>query len=332
MMKQLQNSILPVTITLLLFFLFKQLEDNFGTAKRPEIQSNSASLWSFASATVVNNDTEKTAPAEKISAPQRIHPVRITGDIYFAGEQVPLHDLEVRERFDRELLVNTFWHSNTMLSYKLSNKYFETIEPILKKHGIPEDFKYLAVAESGLRHVVSPAGAAGFWQFLASTGKEFGLEVTPEVDERYDLAKATEAACKYLLNAKKKFGSWTLAAASYNVGMARIEKSIEKQKVDSYYDLYLNDETSRYVFRILAFKMLFENPEDFGFNIHREDLYENYKYREIVVNTSIPDLAQYAINVGTNYKMLKHLNPWLRDSKLTVTAGKQYTLKVPVEN
>jgi membrane-bound lytic murein transglycosylase D len=329
-MKQLQNSWMPVAITLLLFLVFKQLEESFGVPKRPQIQSNTAGLWSF-NTSPTNSEVNVDVSADKVAAPQRIHPVRITGPVSFAGEQVPLHDMEVRERFDRELMVNTFWHSNTMLSYKLSQKYFETIEPILKKHGIPDDFKYLPVAESGFRHVVSPAGAAGFWQFLASTGKEFGLEVGNEVDERYHLERATEAACRYLLDAKRKFGSWTLAAASYNVGIARIEKALDKQKVDSYYDLYLNDETARYVFRILAFKMLFENPEDFGFNIYREDLYENYKYKEVEVTHTIPDLIQFALNSGTNYKMLKHMNPWLRDSKLTVAPGKSYTLKIPVE-
>lgn len=317
-----------VTFLLLIAFVF--FGEKFDINKGPNVVTNTASFFSVSS--LNNTPCAEETNKETFNAPQRVHPVRITGDITFAGEEVPLKNLEVRERFDRELMVNTFWHSNTMLSFKLAEKHFEIIEPILKKNGLPDDFKYLAVAESGLRHVVSPAGAAGFWQFLSATGKQYKLEITTEVDERYDLEKSTEAACKYLNDAKKKFGNWTLAAASYNVGMARIESRLKEQKVDNYYDLYLNEETSRYIFRILAYKMLFENPTQFGFHINKEDLYENYEFRKIEVSQTIPDLAQFAIDNGTNYKMLKYMNPWLIDTKLTVAAGKSYTLKIAIEN
>ena len=265
-----------------------------------------------------------------ISAPQRISPVRIIGDVFFANERVPLNDQEVRERFDRELLVNTFWHSNTMLNYKLSSKFFDDIEKILEENGIPGDFKYLAVAESGLRNVVSPAGAAGYWQFLKSTGLQYGLEINNEVDERYDYVKATHAACDYLKDAKKKFGSWTLAAASYNIGMGRLYKRLNEQQVSNYYDLYLNSETSRYIFRILSYKMVFENPDKYGFNFREGDLYQPYQFSQVVVENSIEDLAQFAIDNGTSYKMLKVVNPWLTSTKLTISVGNSYTIKIPI--
>ncbi len=263
------------------------------------------------------------------SSPQRVHPVRIHGTIDLAGEVVPLHDMEIRERFDRELLVNTFWHSNTMFNYKLANKYFRDIEKILAQNGIPSDFKYLAVAESGLRNVVSYAGAAGFWQFLKSTGIEYGLVINDQVDERYNYEKATLAACKYLKEAYNKFGSWTLAAASYNVGMGKLNKRLNEQKATNYYDLYLNDETSRYIFRILAYKVLFENPEKFGYFFEKDDLYNPYEVREFYIDQSIEDLAQFAIDNGTTYKMLRVVNPWLRGSKLSVGEGNNYIVKIP---
>ena len=216
-----------------------------------------------------------------------------------------------------------------MLNYKLAHKYFADIEAILKQNGVPADFKYLAVAESGLRNVVSPAGAAGFWQFLKSTGLEYGLEINNEVDERYDYEKATLAACKYLKDAKAKFGSWTLAAASYNVGMGKLDQRLEEQKVDNYYDLYLNSETSRYIFRILSYKMVFENPKKFGFHFKASDLYEPFEYKKVVVENSIPDLAQFAIDNGTTYKMLKIVNPWLTSTKLTISTGNSYVIKIP---
>ena len=191
------------------------------------------------------------------------------------------------------------------------------------------DFKYLAIAESGLRNLVSPAKAVGFWQILSSTGKSYGLEVTDQVDERYDYVKSTEAACDYLLEAYEKFGNWTLAAASYNMGMGGVSSRLKEQQVENYYDLYLNTETSRYVFRILALKHLFENQELYGFSITEDQLYQQEEFHEVEVSTSISSLATYAKEQGTNYKTLKLLNPWLRSSGLTVSSGNSYTLRLP---
>jgi len=318
--------LMPVFVTAVTLILFKTLVMSLTNHSKPLPKAKLAGLSLFSTCEEDNNSIKEI----ELTAPQRIHPVRISGKILFAGEEVPLYDREVRERFDRELLVNTFWHSNTMLNYKLSNKYFKDIERILEENGVPSDFKYLAVAESGLRNVVSPAGATGFWQFLKSTGLSYDLEINNEVDERYDYEKATLAACKYLKEAKEKFGSWTLAAASYNVGMGKLNQRLSEQKVDNYYDLYLNSETSRYVFRILSFKMVFENPKEFGFHFKDGDLYEPYEYKNVIVEKSIPDLAQFAIDNGTTYKMLKIVNPWLISNKLTVSAGNSYVIKIPI--
>tara|TARA_B110000037_G_C17124862_1_gene507605 strand:- start:5833 stop:6789 length:957 start_codon:yes stop_codon:yes gene_type:complete len=270
-------------------------------------------------------------PTEKVEAlpPQRVHPVRISDDVFFAGEKVPLNDLDVRERFDKELMVNTFWHSNTMLNYKLANKYFEIIDKILVEEGIPLDFRYLAVAESGLRNVRSPAGACGMWQIMKATGKSYGLSVNDEIDERYHLEKATKVACDYLNEANKKFGSWALAAASYNMGMPSLQKRLNEQLVDNYYDLYLNTETARYMYRILAYKIVFENTKKFGLNIEEQDLYEPLEYENIDMGSTIEDLAQFAKSHNTTYKMLKVANPWLRAKSLTIKEGEVITLKLP---
>jgi len=261
--------------------------------------------------------------------PQRVHPVRISGEVMFAGEKVPLNDHDVRERFDRELMVNTFWHSNTLLNFKLANKYFEIIDSILIEEGIPLDFRYLAVAESGLRNISSPAKAAGFWQIMKATGKFYGLTINDEVDERYHLEKATHVACVYLKEAKQKFGTWALAAASYNMGMPKLQKRIDEQMVETYYDLYLNTETARYMYRILAFKMVFENPHKFGLFLEDEDLYEPLEYTTMNIGGTIEDLAQFAKDKNTTYKMLKIANPWLRGKSLTIKDNQVYKIKIP---
>jgi hypothetical protein len=213
--------------------------------------------------------------------------------------------------------------------FKLKNRTFPEIEKILREEGVPEDFKYLALAESGLRNVVSPSKATGVWQFLEGTGKNFGLEVGEEVDERYHLEKSTRAACKYLKKTKEEFGSWALAAASYNMGTSGLRKVMEKQQMNSYFDLYLNEETSRYVFRIIALKEIFNSPERYGFYMEQEDLYEVIPTRTVAVDTTVNDLAAFAIEQGSNYKMLKLLNPWLRSDKLTNTTGKKYKIELP---
>ncbi|MFD2036422.1 lytic transglycosylase domain-containing protein [Belliella marina] len=249
--------------------------------------------------------------------------------INFAGEDVPLKIDDVRERFEREIYVNAYWQSNMILLMKRSGKYLPTIEKILKDYNVPEDFKYLAMAESGLLNVVSPAGARGFWQFMPATAKEYNLEVSNEVDERYHLEKSTIAACKYLKAAYARFGSWTSVAASYNMGMGGLSKRKSEQKQVNYYDLLLNDETSRYLFRILAFKEIFENPENYGFSLQKEDYYTLPVLRELVVKQSIDDLADWAIRHNSTYKTLKIHNPWLRSDKLKIKKEREYTIKLP---
>jgi hypothetical protein len=250
--------------------------------------------------------------------------------IDFAGEQAPLQITDVRERLDRELLINANLDATTLLILKRANRAFPVIEPILAKYNVPDDFKYLAVIESALVNAVSPAGARGVWQFMPQTAKEIGMEVNESVDERYHLEKSTEAACKYLLDAKAKFGSWTLAAASYNGGMTGVNKQIEMQKVSSYYDLLLNDETSRYVFRILALKEIMKAPAKYGFTVNTEQLYVNLPTKKLEIDSSIDDLATFAKSQGINYKILKIHNPWLRDKKLVNVSRKKYEIQIPL--
>lgn len=252
-----------------------------------------------------------------------------TSNIYFANERVPLENPDIWERYDKELLKNTYWQSNTLLLFKRAAKYFPIIEPILKKNNIPNDFKYLALIESGLENVSSPAGAKGFWQIMKTTAKEFNLEVNSEVDERYHIEKSTQVACDFLNSAKKKFGSWTLAAAAYNMGKSGLLKQMNRQKSYSYYDLLLNNETSRYVFRILAIKEIIENPKKYGFQFRSEDLYENIPTYEVMVDTSINSWADFSKDYGINYKILKLHNPWLRESYLTNKLKKKYYIKLP---
>ncbi|MCQ2605790.1 MAG: lytic transglycosylase domain-containing protein [Bacteroidales bacterium] len=230
------------------------------------------------------------------------------------GERVPLEYYEVAESLERELLVNTFYQSQTTMILKYMHRFFPTIDSILAKNGIPSDFKYLAVAESGLRVNISPKGAAGFWQIIETTAKQYGLTVTTEIDERYDLEKATEVACKYFKNAYNKFGNWTMVAASYNLGMGGLAKQAGYQKITSFYDLYTNSETGRYVFRILAFKLILENPEKYGYIGITP--YPTIKQKIVIVDSAITDLSEFARSQGSNYKMLKSLNPWLREKYL----------------
>jgi membrane-bound lytic murein transglycosylase D len=247
----------------------------------------------------------------------------------FAGEAVPLQNPDIRERMDRELLVNTYWQSNMFLIMKRANKFFPKIEPLLAKYGLPDDFKYLAVAESGLDNVKSSAGAAGFWQFLKGTGREYGLEINDYVDERYNLELATEKAAEYLKNSKERFGSWTAAAAAYNAGNGGVINEMKRQDVADYYDLLLNSETSRYVFRILAFKEILSNPQKYGFNYREKDLYLDIPTYKIMVDKPVEDFAKFAKDNGINYKILKLHNPWLRDTYLKNASGKEYFIEIP---
>ena len=248
--------------------------------------------------------------------------------LLFAHEPVPLHLADVRERLDRELHINVYWHSSTIFLLKRARRWLPQISTILEKHGIPEDFKYVAVIESGLSNVTSPSDAVGFWQFVEGTGKEYGLEINKYVDERYDPLKATEAACLYLKDAHERFQNWTNVAASYNRGMNGLRRAIENQQTDNYYDLYLNSETSRYMFRVLACKEIFEHPEKYGFEISEDHLYLPEEVTHVEVTETIEDLVQFSIDHGTNYKLLKRFNPWLMDYKLPVKKEKVYRIAV----
>jgi hypothetical protein len=232
---------------------------------------------------------------------------------------------------DRELLVNTYWQSNGLLLMKRANKYFPVLEPLLEKYGLPDDFKFLALAESGFIDETSTAGAAGMWHFLKGTAKEYGLEVNSNVDERYHIEKSTKIAAEYLKNAKEKLGSWTLAAAAYNAGLYGVSKFIKTQEVDNYYDALLPDETERYIFRILALKEVISNPEKYGFVISNEDLYTLPKTKTVKVDTAIANIAKFAKGFGTNYKELKLHNSWLRENKLNNKSRKLYEIKIPIK-
>ena len=247
----------------------------------------------------------------------------------FAGEPVPIDNPDIRERFDRELLVNVYWQSNGLLLFKRANRYFPQIEPLLKKYGLPDDFKYLAVAESALEYKSSPAGASGIWHFMKATGLEYGLEINSYVDERYDLEKATRVAAEYLKKSKDRFGSWTMAAASYNAGVAGMNRQIGRQNQTDYYDLLLNAETSRYVFRILALKEIMTNPEKYGFNFRQKDLYPNIPTYKVKVDYPVEDWAEWVEPYGINYKILKIHNPWLRDTYLKNASKKEYYIQIP---
>lgn len=251
--------------------------------------------------------------------------------LLFAGEEVPLGNYDTRESLQREIMTNSYLHSRTTLTLIAKARYFTIIEPIMKKYGIPDDFKYLAMAESGLNpNIGSSAGAAGLWQLMKPFATSCGLQSGSDVDERYHIEKSTEAACKYLLDAKEKFGSWTMAAASYNLGMAGASSRAKAQGVESYYDLFAPEETMRYVFRILAFKLITESPEAYGFHIADSDYLKSLEdYHEIKVSNVNIDWRSVARENGTNYKMLRELNHWIRDYTYTNKNQKSFTVKVP---
>ena len=266
---------------------------------------------------------------KKLINDYNVYALQVPDNLSFAGEPMPLKDPDVHERMDRELLVNTYWQSNGLLMFKRAKKYFPIIEPILKKNGIPDDFKYLAVIESGLTNTVSPAGARGIWQLMKATGQENGLEINDNVDERYNLEKATEVACKYFLKSKEGLGSWTLAAAAYNAGDSGIAKRLEEQDVTNYYDLLLGEETGRYVFRIVALKEILTHPDTYGFNFREKDLYSNIPTYKVEVDTAVSDFTKFAEGFGINYKILKIHNPWLRDRFLNNKSRKKYLIDIP---
>mgnify|MGYP006294057685 CR=1 FL=1 len=280
-------------------------------------------------------ENHQEPPAEKIVNKQPgiapVYTAEIPSSIDFAGESVPLDIFYVREHLDRDLTVNTYFHSSTILLMKRANRWFPVIEPVLAKYNIPEDFKYLALIESGLENVTSPAGAEGFWQFLKHTAREYGLEVNSGIDERYNVEKSTVAACKYLNESFEKFNNWTLVAAAYNAGNRRISESLEEQGVSSYYDLLLNDETARYVFRILAIKTIFENPQEYGFHLTDVDLYPPIATKTVTVTSTIHNLVDFARSHGINYKTLKYFNPWIRRDYLPNRSQRTYHIKMPVD-
>ena len=276
--------------------------------------------------------SNKISKDRKLSNPENgynIYAIEIPEVLDFCGESMPIHTPDIRERIDRELLVNTYWQSNGLLMFKRAKRYFPIIEPILESYGVPNDFKYLALIESGLQNVTSSAGAKGFWQIMKPTGKEYGLEINSNVDERNNLELSTIVACKYLLKAKAEFGNWTLAAASYNAGIRGVSKQLERQAVSSYYDLLLGEETGRYMFRIVALKEIMTHPKKYGFNFSEKDLYKTVPTYKVKVDTAVTDFVKFAEKYDLNYKQLKIHNPWLREAFLNNKTRKVYSLEIP---
>ena len=256
-------------------------------------------------------------------------PYKLPEYLTFAGEKIPLENFDTRESLDREILISSYRHSSTILIIKKANRYLPVIEKILRKYNIPDDFKYLAAAESEYSNMVSPVGATGFWQIMEGTGREEGMEINSIVDERYDVEKSTEFACKYFLKSFGKYQNWTLAAASYNGGRFAIEEQMKIQNEINYYDLLLAEETARYIFRAVAYKLVITDPEKYGFTLDKSDLYPPLDYFEVKVDTAVADFSVFARRYGTNYKLLKFLNPWLRKPYLTPRPGKEYLIKIP---
>ncbi len=286
-------------------------------------------LQIFVFSTTEKTDDKDTEHREFVKKNYRIFSLATPDSVNFAGEKVPVSDVEIQERLDHELVINTYWHSQTLFFIKRANRWFPLIEAILKEEGIPDDFKYIAMIESGFENVVSPAGASGYWQFLKQTGIHYGLEVNNFVDERYNVEKATRAACMFFKDSYKIFKNWTLVAASYNMGAGGVQERMKEQGVNSFYDLLLVSETSRYIFRILAAKEIYDHPLYYGFNLRKKDLYPPLKTISVEVDSSINSLINYSKSKNINYKILKYLNPWLRDKSLPNKLGKKYKILLP---
>ncbi|MDB4204543.1 lytic transglycosylase domain-containing protein [Polaribacter sp.] len=292
------------------------------------------SLLSISIITIIfYNSILKTAPNPELQTHKgyKIKALKIPSGLNLAGERVPVEINDVKERMERELLVNTYWQSNGILLLKRVNRYFPILEPLLAKYNLPDDFKFLALAESGFTDETSSAGAAGIWHFMRTTGKEYGLEINDNVDERYNIEKSTKVAAEYLIKAKEKLGSWTLAAASYNAGNQGVFRRLKAQEVSTYYDVKLPDETERYIFRILALKEIITNPKKYGFVFDKEDLYTVKETRSVKVDTAISNLTLFAKKFDMNYKELKIHNPWLREHKLNNKSRKLYEIKIPLK-
>jgi membrane-bound lytic murein transglycosylase D len=263
------------------------------------------------------------------NASYKVFSIRIPKNLNFAGEKTPIRDFSVREAMERELVINTYWQSQTLLLHKRANRWFPVIEPILKKNDIPDDFKYIPLIESQLTNAVSAQGATGFWQLVEPTARGYGLEITDDIDERYNVIKSTEAACKYFKEAYKQFNNWTLVAASYNLGMTGVQSQLNRQKASSYYDILLTEETARYVYRILAMKEIISRPKVYGFILRKKDLYPVIPTKKLIIDSTIHNLADFALKEGINYKYLKLFNPWLRTNMLTNPTRKKYILELP---
>jgi hypothetical protein len=279
----------------------------------------------FMYATLTDDDKQK----QEFEQNYRIYSLPIPQKVSFAGVNIPLKEYDVAERYDREILTNVYWQSQTLMLLKRSQRFLPTIDRILRENNIPSDFKYLAMAESGLQNVSSPAGAAGFWQFLDKTAKRYKLDVNEDVDERYHLEKATQDACLYFKEAHAIFNDWALVAASYNMGIEGVRRQMQNQQMKSYFDLYLNVETARYLFRIIAIKDIYENPTKFGFHIPANHYYKEVPTVKVKVDLSISQISEWAIHNNCNYKLLKLLNPWLRKAYINVTPGKTYYIALP---
>ncbi len=285
----------------------------------------------FIFATHKEKNEQEALHARAIRADYRVYAPSIPDTLYFCGERVPLNIYYVREGLDRELVSNMYYQSNTTFCIKRATRLFPTIERILKEEGVPEDMKYLCVIESSLTNATSPAGAKGYWQFMKTTGANYGLEISDEIDMRNDLEASTRAACRFLKTLKNRLGGWTEAAAAYNCGEGGLSTRIAKQGQSSYYDLYLNSETQRYVYRILAIKLIFQNPQSYGYHIRQCDTYPELPYTEVELSGQNVDLYQFATQNGTSYKMLRNLNPWITTDKLKNKNNKTYTVRIPTK-
>ena len=278
-----------------------------------------------------HKDRSEEVHQQAIRSDYRIYSPSIPDSLKLCGERVPLEIYYVREGLDRELVSNMYYQSNTLFCIKRAARYFPTIERILKEERVPEDMKYLCVIESGLQCVSSPAGAQGWWQFMKATGQKYGLEVNDDVDMRNHLELSTRAACRYLKELKARFGSWSAAAAAYNCGENGLERRFANQKQKSYYDLYLNRETSRYVYRILALKLIMQHPQNYGYFVRRCDTYPEIPTTEVELSGQNVDIVQFAIGNGTSYKMLRELNPWIATDTFKNKAGKTYKVLIPTK-
>lgn len=285
----------------------------------------------FIFATHKEKNEQEALHARAIRADYRVYAPSIPDTLYFCGERVPLNIYYVREGLDRELVSNMYYQSNTTFCIKRATRLFPTIERILKEEGVPEDMKYLCVIESSLTNATSPAGAKGYWQFMKTTGANYGLEISDEIDMRNDLEASTRAACRFLKTLKSRLGGWTEAAAAYNCGEGGLSTRIAKQGQSNYYDLYLNSETQRYVYRILAIKLIFQNPQSYGYHIRQCDTYPELPYTEVELSGQNVDLYQFATQNGTSYKMLRNLNPWITTDKLKNKNNKTYTVRIPTK-